>query len=178
MTEDVSPPGMKKDPRTIALCAVVIAVGLVLCVHAITSALNQLHADEREEILDLDDRSPEELEADRLTHETEALAAEKARLQRECDELSERVAALSSRAPEMPLIETSVVMVEGNDVYLMAGSEDGIQRGFQLSILRNKGFIAHVVVQEVAPRHCMCRVVLQREDTAIKPGDQAFTKLQ
>lgn len=169
---------MKKDPRTIALCVLVVALGVVGCVHAITSAMNQLRADEREEILDLDDRGPEEMEAERLTHETELLQAEKTRLQKECNELQERLAALAARAPEMPRIETSVVMVEGNEVFLMAGSDDGIERGFQLSIMRNKDFIAHVVVQVVTPRTSACRILILRENETIKPGDQAFTKLQ
>jgi hypothetical protein len=166
----------RKNARTIALCVGVAVLGVGVAALVIRAGLEQLHADEREEVIDLDDRSPAELEAERLAHETEQLAAERVRLQRECAELEERLGALSARAPEMPPIETSVALVDGDEVFLTAGAEDGIERGFQLSIMREKVFVARVVVQVVTPRACACRVLIVKDGEAVRTGDQAFTK--
>src|SRR5262245_56361401 len=78
----VSKPPVSKS--TIAVCVLAGALGLGVAVHAIASGLRQIQEDERVEVLDVEDRSEAELEAERLLNETERLETEKAQLRREC----------------------------------------------------------------------------------------------
>jgi predicted nucleic acid-binding Zn-ribbon protein len=172
------------SPRTpsrglIAACVLVGGLGLLLAVQAIAGARRSLQEDAREEILPEEERSPAELEVDRLLHETERLEAEKAQLVRENAEIEERLAALSARAPEMPLIETVVQSAEGDTfVGLAAGTDEKVEKGFQFSITRNKKFVARVVVQIVGARACACRILVVKEGDRIRVGDVAATRLQ
>lgn len=165
----------RTTPAGIAACVFVGAIGFLMCIHAVVSGMKQLDEDQREEILDLDERTNAELDADRLSHETEQLAAEREQLKRECVELEERLLALSAQAPKMPPIDTFVAVVNEKNVFLAAGSQDKVERGFQFSITRQKAFVARVVVQEVSERACACRVLIVKEGAKIEVGDSAAT---
>ena len=175
--QDVKPEDVKPASRgVIALCVLAGAVGLLMCVHAIATGMHELREDERQEVVDLDDdRMPEELEADRLTRETDELKAEKERLRRECSELEERLHAISAQAPPMPRIVTWVAVADKDYVFLAVGSDEKVQRGFQFSITRDKAFVARVVVQTVDERACACRVLVVKDGDAIRVGDEATT---
>jgi hypothetical protein len=173
-----SPPVPAASKGVIAICVVAGALALSISVQAIVKMQKELRADEAEELLDIDDRGPAELEAERLLHETERLATEKAQLQRECVELEERLAALAARAPQMPLIQTVVASAEGDRVIgLAAGSDDKVERGYQFAIRRDDKIIARVVASVVGERGCACRILIVRPGIKIREGDLATTKL-
>ncbi len=184
--ETVAPPSplaaAKSPPPSrgvLVACAAVIAVGALLVAHAVLSARRSMQEDEKVEILDLDDRSPAELEAEKLLHETEQLEAEKQRLIRENTAVEERLAALTAKAPKMPLIVTEVQSAEGETfIGLGAGSDDQVAKGFQFAIWRGPKAIARVVAEEVGPRACACRILIVREGEKIRVGDLAETKLE
>ncbi len=175
-------PQQNPSKLTIAVCVLAALLGLTLCVQAIAGASRELKEDERmlAEAAALEDRSIEELEAERLLHETEQLEAEKARLIRESIALEERIIALNSLAPKMPLIETLVASTEGESkefIGIAGGADAGIQKGFQFVIRRDKKFIARVVAYLVGDTATGCRIVLVKPGEQIKVGDWASTKL-
>jgi hypothetical protein len=166
-----------KSPNrgVIALCVLACAVGLLLVVHAVTSGMHEMQEDEKMELVDLDDKIPEELEAERLSRETDELRAEKERLQAECSELEQRLVAISAQAPPMPKIQTWVAASQKDFAFLAVGSTDKVERGFQFTITRKKEFVARVVVQAVDERACACRVLVTKEGDRICVGDDAET---
>lgn len=171
-------PQRPPTPRsTVVICVLAGAMGMFMCIHAIASGMRQLRDDEREEILDIDERSPAELEAEHLLRETERLQAEKALLQREVRDEQERLAGLTARAPAMPPIATWVATVDERVVGLACGSDEKIEKGFQFSITRDKKFIARVVVAAVGEKACACRILMVKDGEKIQVGDDAATKL-
>src|SRR5205807_9067992 len=133
----------------------------------------ELEADQREEVLDLDARSPVEQDAERLAAETEQLAAEKEQLRKECVELEERLVALAAQAPRMPPISSNVAEVSEKHVILPVGIDRSVERGFQFTITRKNTFVARVVVQAVAERACSCKIVILQQGARIEVGDDA-----